>query len=174
MTTLRPDDSDVNKGGNPMLMLRKRSTLLALATFALAATTAGFAAQAHATFSGKNGRIAFRRYLDVERTTSAVFTVNPDGTTDRRVTDPPAGADDRRPDFSPDGARIAFERKIPCPAGGPLDGLNNTCDLVYTVQQNGMNLRSLVPCGFHAAAPFPGNCVGVDDPAWSPNGSRIA
>jgi Tol biopolymer transport system component len=90
------------------------------------------------------------------------------------VTQPPSGADDREPDWSPNGAKIAFERKLPCPAGGPEDGLNNTCDLVYTVGRNGKGLDALVPCGFAASNPFPGNCVGVDDPAWSPDGSRLA
>jgi dipeptidyl aminopeptidase/acylaminoacyl peptidase len=121
-----------------------------------------------------NGRIAFRRYLDVGKTTSAIFGVNPDGTQERQVTHPPHGADDRRPDWSPGGARIAFERKLPCPAGGAKDGLENTCDLVYTVNRDGKGLKQLVACGFDANAAFPGNCVGVDDPAWSPNGLQIA
>jgi Tol biopolymer transport system component len=135
------------------------------------------AAGAHATFSGKNGRIVFRRFLDVERTTSALFTVNPDGTKERQLTHPPAGVDDREPDWAPNGAKIAFERKLPCPAGGPKDGLNNTCDLVYTVKRNGKGLRSLVPCRFKvgSATGTPGtDCVGVDDPAWSRDGSRMA
>ena len=70
--------------------------------------------------------------------------------------------------------RLAFERKLPCPPDGPRNGLNGTCDLVYTIDRNGGPLRQLVPCGFDANASFPGNCVGVDDPAWSPDGSRIA
>lgn len=148
---------------------KKTSMLSALAALALFA-----AATAHATAPGHNGRIVFRRYLDVGKTTSAIFTVNPDGTNERQLTHPPAGADDREPDWSPSGAKIAFERKLPCPAGGPRDGLNNTCDLVYTVGRTGKGLEQLVPCGFDASKPYPGSCVGVDDPAWSPDGSRIA
>jgi hypothetical protein len=152
----------------------RRATLLAAAGAALAATLLASAGHAGATAPGQNGRIVFRRYLDVAKTTSAIFTVRPDGTHERQVTYPPPGSDDRRPDYAPNGHSIAFERKTPCPAGGPKDGLNNTCDLVYTVQANGTRLRSLVSCGFDANAPFPGNCVGEDDPAWSPDGSQIA
>jgi Tol biopolymer transport system component len=135
------------------------------------------AAAAQATAPGKNGRIVFRRYLDVAKTRAAIFTVNPDGTKAKRVTHPPARVIDTEPDWSPNGAKIAFERQRPCPAGGPKSGLNNTCDLVYTVKRDGKGLKSLVACGFKADVqnqPFPGNCVGVDQPAWSPDGSKVA
>lgn len=126
------------------------------------------------TLPSKNGRIVFRRYLDVAKRTSAIFTVNPDGTKVRRVTHPHRGVVDTEPDWSADGKLIAFERQVPCPAGGRRNGLQNTCDLVYTVKRDGKGLRSLVSCGFKAAAPFPGNCVGVDHPGWSPDGSKVA
>jgi len=157
-------------------MHTRRHHLLA-ATLAVAGVSGVLLASAHlagATAPGHNGRIVFRRYLDVAKTTSAIFTIQPDGTHERQITHPSAGVDDRRPDYAPDGRAIAFERKNPCPAGGPKDGVNNTCDLVYTVKANGTGLRSIVPCGFDAAAPFPGNCVGEDDPAWSPDSSKIA
>src|SRR4029078_7521830 len=81
---------------------------------------------------------------------------------------------DTEPDWSANGRMIAFERQFPCPAGGPRNGLNNTCDLVYTMRSNGTGLRQLVPCEFVGVAPFPDNCVGVDHPGWSPDGSRLA
>jgi Tol biopolymer transport system component len=149
----------------------KHPILIAMAACALAAAIVG---SAGATAPGKNGRIVFRRYLDVGRTTSAIFTADSDGARERQVTHPRPSVDDREPDWSPSGKRLAFERKVPCPAGGPKDGLNNTCDLVYTVRRNGQGLTALVPCGFDASAPFPGSCVGVDDPAWSPDGTRLA
>ena len=157
---------------------RKPALIMALLPVAgVLATAASSASAREPTVAAKNGRIAFRRYLDVAKTTSAIFTVASDGTGARQVTHPPRGIDDRRPDWSPNGAKIAFERKRPCPAGGPKNGLNNTCDLVYTTKQSGKGLRSLVACRFEATASagkLPGDCVGVDDPAWSPDGSRIA
>ena len=66
---------------------------------------------ASATFHDKNGRIAFRRFLNEERTWGAVFTIRPDGTRERQVTFPPEGFVDRNPDVSPDGRRIAFQRE---------------------------------------------------------------
>jgi Tol biopolymer transport system component len=135
---------------------------------------------AHATVPGRNGRIVFRRFLDVGKTRAALFTVNRDGTRVRQVTHPGPGVIDLEPDWSPDGTKIAFERQVPCPAGGPRDGLQNTCDLIYTVQANGTGLKELVPCRFKLdpsgpTSSRPGiDCVGVDQPAWSPDGSKIA
>ena len=74
-----------------------------IALLAALAWVSVFALPAHATFAGDNGRIAFRRFLDEERSTGAVFTINPDGTDERQITDPPTGFVDRNPDVSPDG-----------------------------------------------------------------------
>lgn len=151
----------------------RRATLLTLS--ALALTTIGVSAtQAYAPVVGKNGRIVFRRYLDVAKTTGAIFTVNPDGTGVKRVTRGGAGVNDTEPDWSADGTRIAFVRQTRCPPEGPRNGLNGTCDLVYTIKRDGSDLRSPVPCGFTAFAAFPGNCVGVSHPAWSPDGTKLA
>jgi TolB protein len=152
----------------------RRSVAAGVAGFVLAATIAGLAAEARATAPGKNGRIVFRRYLDVGRSSAAIFTVNPDGSQAKQVTHPDANVIDTEPDWSADGKKIAFERQLPCPAGGPNDGLDNVCDLVYTMKRNGTGMRQPVSCGFSAFAPFPGNCVGVNQPAWSPDGSRLA
>jgi hypothetical protein len=42
------------------------------------------AAPASATTPGKNGRIAFKGYLDADNSTGAIFTIRPDGTRARR------------------------------------------------------------------------------------------
>jgi Tol biopolymer transport system component len=148
-----------------------RHALAALALFALLGTAA---TAALATPPGKNGQIVFRRYLDARRTTGALFTANPDGTAVKQVTHPPRRVIDQYPDWSPDGKRLVFHRMLPCPGGGSKDGLDGTCDLVYTVGRDGKGLTPLVPCGFDACKPFPGSCVGAHTPAWSADGSKIA
>jgi TolB protein len=156
--------------------MRGRKPAVGLVVLAVVAIL-GSAVIASATTPGKNGRIVFRRYLDVGKTTSSIFTVKPDGTKMRQVTRPRHGVDDREPDWSPNGKKIAFERQSPCPAGGVKDGLNSTCDVVYTVKPNGKGLKSLVPCRFKVGsgtgAPNT-DCVGVDQPAWSPDGTQVA
>lgn len=131
-----------------------------------------------ATPPGKNGDIAFRRYLDAKRTTGAIFTIRPDGTGIRQVTRPPRGVIDQYPDMSPDGKTIVFHRMVPCPPGGGKDGIDRTCDLVYTVRRDGQGLRPLVPCAFKATDAsgriVPDACVGAHTPAWSRDGSKIA
>jgi TolB protein len=145
-----------------------------ITTLAIATLTLVGAVAADATAPGKNGRLVFRRYFDANRTSGALFTVNPNGSKVVRVTRPPRGVLDTEPDWAPNGARLAFERRLPCPAGGPRDGLDNACALVYTARRDGTGLRSLVPCAFDASAEFPRSCVGVHTPAWSPDGSKIA
>jgi TolB protein len=157
-------------------MLGRHPRRLLLAACSLIAIVLGYVAQAEAIVprSSSNGRIVFRRHLDIGRTTGAIFTVNPDGSRATRVTRGGPGVNDTEPDWSADGEKIAFTRQTSCPAGGAKDGLNNTCDLVFTMQRDGSALRPLVECGFKASAPFPGNCVGVNHPGWSPDGSKLA
>ena len=62
---------------------------------------------AGATAPGKNGDIAFRRFID---DVGVLFTIHPDGTGERRVLTPPEGSTDDFPDFASDGSLIAFQR----------------------------------------------------------------
>jgi dipeptidyl aminopeptidase/acylaminoacyl peptidase len=103
---------------------------------------------ATATFDGENGRIAFRRFLDLDQTTGAIFTVRPDGSGERQVTHPEAGVVDRNPDVSPDGRRIVFQR----------DG--ETMSDIFVVNRDGTRLRQLTS-------------TADGTPAWLPNGRRI-
>jgi Tol biopolymer transport system component len=143
-------------------MSRLPALLVVLAVLGTAASSAW------ATAPGKNGQLVFRRYLDTDRTTGALFTSNPDGSKVRQITHPAQGVIDQEADWSPNGRRIAFERRFPCPAGGPKNGLDNKCDVVYTVGRDGKGLKPLVPCDFAQ------RCHLVDTPAWSPDGSKIA
>ena len=85
---------------------------------------------AQATFAGVNGRTAFRRFLDEERSTGAVFMINPVGTDERQITRPPIGFVDRNPDVSRTG-RIAFERE------------GDNYDAIFVVNVDGSGLTQL-------------------------------
>ena len=85
----------------------------ASATALLAVTTlavVGVCPTASATAPGRNGKIAFRRYLDPDRTVSALFTANPDGSAAHQITHPGKGVLDVEPDWSPNGTKIVFQR----------------------------------------------------------------
>lgn len=115
---------------------------------------------AEATTPGTNGRVAFRRFLDEDQTTGAVFTIRPDGSGERQVTFPPSGFVDRNPDVSPDGRRIAFERE------------GEHYDEVFRVDADGSHLRQLTASPAGTPCDLGGTCSGT--PAWSPDGRRIA
>ncbi|MGH3089049.1 MAG: TolB family protein, partial [Rubrobacteraceae bacterium] len=76
---------------------------LALAT-ALAVAASLLAMPTQAAFPGKDGKIAFA--MD-DGNDDEIFTMNPDGTGLKQLTDNDASDDD--PSFSPDGRRIVFE-----------------------------------------------------------------
>lgn len=65
---------------------------------------------AEATAPGKNGEIAFRRFLGPAGDVGTIFTIRPDGTGERQVAQPPEGASDDFPDYASDGSFIAFQR----------------------------------------------------------------
>ena len=137
-------------------------------------TALGAATAAWAITPVERGQIVFRRYVDAGRTTGALFTIRPDGTGVRQVTRPRRGVIDQYADWSSDGRRLVFHRMVPCTPGGSRDGLDGTCDSIYTVQPDGKGLKLLVPCAFDASRPYPGSCVGAHTPAWSADGSKIA
>jgi TolB protein len=144
----------------------RTQTKLGLAALAVLTVSSAFGVavpRASATSPDHNGRIAFRRYLNEERTWGAVFTIKPNGTDERQVTFPPAGHVDQNPDVSPDGRRITFNR----------DSTTSCCTQeVFVVDVDGDNLTNLTndPSGT--------DCIlanGCDSaPAWSPDGTEIA
>jgi Tol biopolymer transport system component len=131
-----------------------------LTAIAFAALLVGAAAEAaHATAPGRNGPIAFRRYLGPDRTHGAIFTIAPDGSAERQVTNPPAGESDDFPDFASDSRLIAFQR------------CGDFCH-VYTVRPDGTRPREVGDgC---APGQAPPRCDDNFQPAISPNGKEIA
>jgi Tol biopolymer transport system component len=134
---------------------------LSKAGFALAALiglTLVPVATAAATPPGKNGPIAFRRYLGPDRTKGTIFVIAPDGTGERQLTLPPDGYSDDYPDVAPDGSFVAFQR------------CKDSCG-VYTVRIDGMALRRVD----RGCAPdqTPPGCVDYSYPAISPNGREL-
>lgn len=143
--------------------------LVAVAVLALLGSAA---AAAWATAPGKNGKLAFRRYLSADHTWSVLFTANPDGTATRQITHPPRGVVDIKPDWSPDGRQLVFQRM-------DLNGCGPGCetDEIDLVQSDGSGLKRLAHdapgkgCAKNGR-PAGGICRAL--PAWSPHGDTIA
>ena len=135
-----------------------------LAACAIAGIAASFVVipPASATAPGDNGPLAFRRYLDTDRTTAAIFTVRPDGTSEHQITWPQAGTQDSQPDWSPDGRLIGFERCAP-----------DTVCAIYTVHRDGTHLtRVSAPCD--ASPPdIETKCADESGIAFMPDGRHI-
>jgi TolB protein len=122
--------------------------------FALAAT-ACCAPAAEATFPGERGPIAFERLVNPRAEVSQIFAVDSRGGGVRRLSTGPATG--HVPDYSPDGSRIAFERRF----GG------ESPDAIWTMNADGSGLAPIqTTCS--------GECLGDLYPAWSPDGARLA
>lgn len=142
-----------------------RGRVLVAAVVLGATGTTTVATQAPANPSRNGGEIVFRRFLDVERTTGAIFRMNADGSRDRQLTQPLPGGIDDSPNWAPDGSRIVFSRQ---PAGEDAD-LKRA---FWTVKPDGSDPKLLRPgCG---GPPF---CLGFEqqhNPLYSPDGRTIA
>jgi TolB protein len=92
----------------------------------------GVVSEARATAPGKNGKIAFRRYLNGDHTWGALFVSESDGSGARQVTRPSRGVVDDFPDWSADGKLLVFQRCASFCA-------------VYVVRPDGTGLKDLSP-----------------------------
>lgn len=105
--------------------------------------------------------LAFVNYNDSSKVPGDIpdglYTIKPDGSRLRRVYSGGYLGAGQLPDWSPDGARIAFLAATP---GAP----DNT--EIFTVKANGRDLRRLTHFGPHRGG-------GVGAPKWSPDGRFI-
>lgn len=150
---------------------RSRIGLTGVLLTALAASACGSGATAHGSAASTKasasaptgertppGRIVFRRYTDDSETRGALFTAAPDGTGERRLTNPPPDAVDQEVDWSPDGRRLVFTRVV-------AEGSDHESHRIAEVAADGSGLRFLCRHG----------CGGFDDyGVFSPDGRRIA
>ena len=159
----------------------RRVQVVALVVAVVAGTSAGTLVLAK-VFSGttsrqpvsvvENGALAFAVTLNVQELNgprggeirnSEIFSVNPDGSGQRRLTR--FAAMDGDPSFSPDGRLIAFTRgiEVPTPDGGLA-----VHQAIFVMNADGTGVRRLTGCPRL-------RCPSLDgSPVWSPDGTRIA
>ena len=119
------------------------ATRLRVALVAACLAALALPAPAHAAFPGADGKIAFASNRDGN---FEIYTVDPDGTNLQRLTH--TAADESMPAWSPDGSRIAFQRRDP-PTGN-ID--------VWTMLADGSGQVDVTR--------------GVE-PEWSPDGRKL-
>ena len=102
-------------------------------------------------------QIVFRRWFDPGQTKGAIFSMNLDGSHLRQITHPPKDRLDDQPAVSPDGQRVAFERKNP---------YDDSTDRIKVLNLKTGDTREVTPCT--------GQCWADDSPAFSPDGHSLA
>jgi Tol biopolymer transport system component len=141
-------------------MTRRRTlylpAMLAAVLVACAAAVLAVSKEAGSTFPGKNGKIAFTSTRDGKTGSEDIYTINPSGTAVLRLTN--FSGSDFEPAWSPDGTKIAFMSY----RRGNFEVVGETFTL-YTMNARGTAVDRLIK-----------NRQDDHDPAWSPDGNRIA
>jgi Tol biopolymer transport system component len=101
-----------------------------------------------------DGSIAFMRPGEIGE--FDIWSVQPNGSGLRRLTQSPSNRSDYNPDWSPDGSSVLFERR----------NLEEGGDDLHIVQADGTGLRQVIDCS--------GDCWSDNEARWSPDGKRIA
>lgn len=136
------------------MRLASRSTLAA-AGASLLGLVAFASGDAIAAFPGENGRIAYDRsmYGEPPSPDSSIFTIRPDGSDVRQLTDSPG--DSRSPSWSPDGLMLVFAR-------GAKDRTS-----IWTMNADGSEQNRVIASDDDQDESF------YASPSFSPNGRRI-
>src|SRR5207249_414599 len=115
-------------------------------------------------WSPDGSRMAFDVRTDF-RDPGQIYTMNADGSAQRRLTDSPGM--DIDPDWSPDGSKIVFVSKRETESGA-----------LNVMNADGSDQRPLIPnhrCTPPSPPPAsPPVCLGDEQPTWSPDGTMIA
>ena len=180
--------------------MKRRNGALSAATalFVAASSLSILQGAAQAAFPGSNGAIAYTcSFSEPAGTRTEICVGNVDGTSQRQITSGQSFGNDR-PAWSPDGAKIAFERRqsSQCCAtdlyvmnanGNNLVQLTNTPNasengpawspdggkIVFGRDDGQQAQLFVLTLSTLSAQPLPGT-VGGSYPSWSPDGSKIA
>src|SRR5215216_5592720 len=149
--------------------------LIGLCSLLLLAACGGQKSTSGGTAS-TDGLIVFHRFLDPAQpkiTKSAIFTMYPNGTHIRQITHPPKGWSDSYPAWSPDGTKVAFNRRChPSHCHGSrilLVDVNtgDTRKVTHCIPDGGWTKENPPPSSGHY-------CVGDSQPTFSADGKSIA